>query len=219
MALTPWTLPSFADMLNKASSVVDEVMQTSSEFVQVGKNLYNEGASAVESKVEEAKYALWELTTAQAELDAKLDSMDAGPEKDALKAKRDSSRSFFADKVAPLAQKLGSDQQKYEAIMVDDVNKYSNFAGHTLGILPVVPVALGVGMAAVSAGIIYWAHEAYALERAILDDPNLKPGEKYKLALKAGENGILGSFTQMKWPLVIGGLSLVGLMLVLKRKA
>lgn len=213
MSLTEWSLPTFAEFLNKGKEVVDSVKQTSSEFYQAGVAAYNDGASAVEGKIEEAKYSLWELLTAQAEVDARLSQMDAGPEKEKLTRQKEESRSFFTDKIAPLAAQLFQDQENYDRISIGDSLAYENFAGmrasekrklDNLGLLPAVPVALGAGAVAVSTAIIYWCHEAYALERAILDDPSLSVGEKYKLALKASESGILGGLSKLKLPLILG---------------
>jgi hypothetical protein len=228
MALSEWSLPTFSEFLNKSSQVLEDAKQSTSEFYQAGVIAYNEGTEAVESKIEEAKYALWELLSAQQEVDARISQMDEGPEKQALTAKRDESRSFFNQNIAPLAAELASDQAAYENISIGDSLKFSNFSGVSekpretwslgldsyMGLLPVVPLALGAGAVAVSAALIYWAHEAYALERAILNDPTLKPGEKYSLALKASESGIMGSLVKLKLPLFLG-LALAGLYLVL----
>lgn len=206
MSLTEWSLPTFSEFLNKSKEVVSSVKQSSSEFYQAGVAAYNEGTSAIESKVEEAKYALWELLTLQAELDAKIASMDEGADKAELAKKRDEARSFFSENVAPLAAQLALDQANYENITYSDELAYSNFAGvsYSMGLLPLAPIAVSAGMVAVSAAVIYWCNQAYALENAILNDPSLKPGEKYALALKASESGIVGSLVKLKLPLILG---------------
>lgn len=218
----------FDTMMDKISSVSSTAKSWANDIVGVGSSWYkeaetyvttnyNDGKAAVEDKIAEAQWEAFNLATKKAEVDALLQNMIDGPEKEALLKKQSESRSFFSSNVAPLINKVLDEKEAFDKIDFNQANKYSNFAGVVdnqgagnhgrMGFLPVVPVAAGAAVVAASAALIYWCKKAYALEEAIANDPNLTAMQKAQLISQTGIQGAIKSASFLGVLALVGGVA------------
>ena len=215
-AITDWFIDKYESVSTTAKSWADSATSTTSEYYEGAKSYVaektDEGIAAVDDKIGEAQWAVYNLTQQQANVDLLIANATDGAQKDAMIKKRDESRSMFSQYVAPLVNKLWNEGNSFMAAGYDDVNKYGNFAGLShhpvmgMGILPIVAVAGATAVVATAAAVIYWANKAYELESAIANDPTLTAIQKATLVSKTGITGAIKSSV----PLIIGIVAIVG---------
>ena len=189
------------DITDSVSSIFDKVPN----FYDEGVALFNKGIEYTKDKILEAKDLMSALLSKQSEVDKAIaaipDTEEGRREKLELSKKRDESRGTFEEYVIPAwtsftnALGISSDPKKAKE-------------DYTFGVAPIVIGAITGGVAITAVTVIYWAKRNYDFEDELLKNAELA---KIKYSQTSTTGNIANLTGNLKWPLIIGGLGVLGL--------
>lgn len=197
-------LSGFWDVMSDWYSSFEAVL---TDATAKAKEIYNQGYDAAYNTVKDAQMAMKEALLIQKEVDAELEMMKPGPERDELLRKREEAKGFFEEYVFPAWQKFSS----FVGLDSDTDSAFDNMQLSGMGAVPIV--AIGAVVAAVALSTV--AYQYIDLMKEIKNDPNLSSGERADFFKFMSPGGLFSEVSeaakQMKWPLMIGGIAVLGL--------
>lgn len=168
----------------------------------MGYTMGNFGNTSEQSKIEQFKAKMAELTSVQKKVDAGLARMPSGPAKDKLLKLRSESRGFFSNYILPAWNK------------VKDVASGA-FGEEDMGAIPLVGWAAAA--IAATAGLGYVGKSLYT-EYQILNDPSFTAAQKAQLLGGGGIQGITSALGQAKTLVIVAVIGLIAWQVMKMRK-
>lgn len=189
------------DITDSVSSLFDKVPN----FYDEGVALFNKGIEYTKDKILEAKDLMAALLSKQSEVDKAIaaipDTEEGRREKLELSKKRDESRGTFEEYVIPAwtsftnALGISSDPKKAKE-------------DFTFGVVPIAALAISASAATAAIAVIYWSKRSYDFEDELLKNAELA---KIKYSQTSATGNLANLTGNLKWPLILGGIGLLGL--------
>jgi hypothetical protein len=150
--------------------------------------------TSTDPRIMEFSSKISELTSLQRRVDAGLNRMPEGPEKQRLMKLREESRGIFTRYILPAWEQIKS--------FVGNT-----FSGEDMGILPLIPIA---AVAAATAALGYVGNSIIK-EQRILSDPSFTAAQKTQLLTSSGiASTVSQGLSSVKNIVIIGAIGFIG---------